>query len=458
MARTYGNKAFPGNPAELAEMLADPAQAAKAMGGTQAQWRQFNAEYAARASDAGIDVQIREQVQAEVANMLRADGKAGSGGRRLNLDPNAIPMGRNALYNKRAPGAKADEVLNGSSDRWADFFGGIHHGNRTEAAASMQSKLVKIQNLNDYGSAVPSDGGFLVPEVLRAEILSLALEQSIVRPRARVIPMSSLRVPIPAIDSTSHESTLFGGLSVVWSEESGQLTGSSAKFARVVLEASKMALFADVPNELVDDAPAFGAFLEMAFPATLAFEEDSAFLTGTGVGQPLGVLNGSGLITVAKETSQEADTIVWENIVAMYARMLPGSLSKAVWVVSPDCFPELMTMGLSIGTGGSAVWAANTDGTSGPPATLLGRPVLVSEKAEKLGDAGDVSFIDFGHYLIGDRQAMTMKSSEHFRFQNDQTSFRAIQRVDGRPWISTALTPRNGGDTLSPYVTLGARA
>ena len=84
--------------------------------------------------------------------------------------------------------------------------------------------------------------------------------------------------------------------------------------------------------------------------------------------------------------------------------------------------------------------------------------MIITEKVPALGEAGGVSLIDLGYYLIGDRQAMTVESSPHYRFQNGETSFRFITRVDGRPWLKSALTPRNSGPTLSPFVKLGAAA
>jgi hypothetical protein len=52
---------------------------------------------------------------------------------------------------------------------------------------------------------------------------------------------------------------------------------------------------------------------------------------------------------------------------------------------------------------------------------------------------------------------MTASSSTDWKFGNDQTAFRIIQRVDGRPWIKSAITPKNGGNSLSPFVELTAR-
>lgn len=114
-------------------------------------------------------------------------------------------------------------------------------------------------------------------------------------------------------------------------------------------------------------------------------------------------------------------------------------------------------MALTVGTGGSAVWL--TDGRQTPVLTLLGRPVLLTEKAPGvLGDKGDLSFVDFGMYLIGDRQRMVVDSSIHESFTSDKTTYRIIQRNDGRPWLQSAITPKNGGPTLSPFVQLGERA
>ncbi|MDN5856296.1 MAG: phage major capsid protein, partial [Actinomycetia bacterium] len=193
-------------------------------------------------------------------------------------------------------------------------------------------------------------------------------------------------------------------------------------------------------------------------PRAAPFEEDSAFLVGNGVGKPLGVLHAdnAAAVTVAKESGQPADTIVWENVIKMFSRMLPASLQRAVWIANIECFPELATMALSVGTGGSAVWLA--DGVATAPTSILGRPLIFTEHAAPLGDVGDLSLVDLSHYIVADRQAMTVMSSEHFRFNTDQTAYRVLQRMDARPGLLSPLQPRQGTNTLSPFVLLGARA
>jgi HK97 family phage major capsid protein len=227
----------------------------------------------------------------------------------------------------------------------------------------------------------------------------------------------------------------------------------------VVLQAKKLAALCDVPNELLlDSVITFTAFIEDVLPQAIAFYEDEAFLTGNGAGEPLGVLNSDALVTVAEETGQPNDSIVWENVVKMFARMLPSSLGRAVWVANIDTFPQLATMALAVGTGGSSIWVQN--GSEGAPINLLGRPIMFTEHVPTLGGAGsgkDLSFIDFGHYLLGDRLEMRVESSPHEKFSRDITTFRVIERCDGQPGLLSAITPKNSTATLSPFVTLGER-
>jgi HK97 family phage major capsid protein len=401
--------------------------------------------------------QVKEQTEATMTEWLKENQANFNGAaNRLDLNVNKAKAhgARPApiLNNPRALGAKADGI-------WPDFYTYLQDVDavkRNDASAEQVDRIKQLKNT--YSEKVPSEGGFLVPEEFRSQILRLAMENSVVRPRATVIPMGSPRVHIPKLDETSRVSSVFGGVVVYRTEEGAELTESSATFASTKLDVTKQTALAHVPNELIRDWGAFGAFIDATVPAAMGFFEDIDFLGGNGVGAPLGALStaNTALITIAAASGQLANTIVWENIIAMYARMLPQSVNTAVWVASPDTFAQLATMALSVGTGGSAIWLTN--GVGAPVLTLLGRPVIMTEKAPAaLGSVGDLSFVDFGMYLIGDYQTMTIDSSPHVKFTSDKTTFRAIARNDGRPWLDAPLTPHNNSATLSPFVQLGTR-
>lgn len=446
--------AIPESQSELEELLADGSKVQNLM--AEGQFPDVVKAYAKHVADTdtGIARQVQEETQKILRDYLKDNDqvKGLEALKRGGTEAVVKDARRGTVYNAKALGAPLDKEL--EYEGVSDFLKDIWHNTYQDAAVAARRTALKNAAAS---SGEPASGGFLVPEAFRAELLQLSLESGIVRPRARVVPMETARVVYPMLDVTSHADNVYGGVQGYWTPESGEMQDVAATFGRVALDAWKLTAFANVPNELIQDsALAFEAFIRSAFPEALAYFEDDAFTNGNGVGQPLGWRSAEATVVVAKESGQPADTIVWENIVRMYARMLPQSLSRAVWVVSPDVFPELATMALSVGTGGSAIWLNN--GVSGPPATILGRPVVITEKVPSLGNQGDISFVDLGYYLIGDRQALTVESSPHYRFQNGETSFKFVSRVDGRPWLKSALTPRNSGPTLSPFVQLAERA
>jgi HK97 family phage major capsid protein len=445
---------IPESPSELEELLSDGTKVQSLM--AEGQFNDVVKAYAQAVAkkDQDLQRQVKEETQRVLAEYLRENEEVKGLELMAKGGVDAVTTTASKHFQPKALGAKFKAQEYGET--LAQFLIDI-----SPKAFMTQELADKRQALKNAAasSGEPASGGFLVPEAFRAELLSLSLEASVVRPRARIVPMETSRVIYPYIDDTSHTSNVFGGVQGYWTPESGSMTDVAATFGRMALEAWKLTAFANVPNELIaDSAVSFEAFIRSTFPQALAYFADVAFLSGSGAGQPLGILTDANAARVvqAKEDGQAADTIVWENIVKMYSRMLPQSLGSAVWVVSPNTFAELATMALSVGTGGGPIWLNN--GVQGPPATILGRPVVISEKVSALGNEGDVNFIDFSYYLVGDRQAMTVSSSEHFRFQNGETSFKFVERLDGRPWLQSALTPRNGGDTLTPFVSLAERA
>lgn len=359
------------------------------------------------------------------------------------------------VHNPKAPGAMLDKEFGNAQEFFHTIWGRKNQLPNWQEMAAKETKLREV--INAAGSNVPSDGGFLIPEILRSEILQLALESSVVRQRATVIPMDSLKVPIPAVDETSRATSIYGGIVFYWTAEGAAGQDTSAKFAQVTLDAKKLFGYAGIPNELMADSAAFRGWFASRFPQGYGWFEDVAYLTGDGTDKPLGVFNGAGVIALTRNGTSSS-VVQYQDIVNMYSRMYPASHSNAVWLCSPDVLPQLMELSFTPSGGTTPVpvmlWQPNASAT--PGMTILGRPLIVTEKVGPLGTTGDLSYVDFSEYLIGDRQAMSMESSVDYLFGTDKTAFRVIGRVDGRPWVQSAITPRNGGPTLSPYVTLSS--
>jgi len=345
---------------------------------------------------------------------------------------------------------KMSEDLNGQFRSFGDFLTSIN-----PTVQRYQGGLDK--RLKVLGEGQGDQGGFLVPEQYVANLLTLVLEMSVVRPRAFTMPMASPTVRIPSIKDTTHASNVHGGVRAYWTPESGSFTASEPSFSQVVLNAHKLVGYTTVSNELLmDSALPLEALINRLFSEALAYFEDDSFIQGNGAGQPIGILNADALVSVSKESGQAATTIVTENLDKMWSRLLPTSQGNAVWLAHPDTFPQLASLARAVGTGGSSVWMANVAGS--PPTSIFGRPVIFTEKCQTLGTVGDIMLADFSYYVIGDRMGFEMSASPHVRFTNDETVYRFIQRVDGKPWLESALTPRQGSNTLSPFIALATRS
>ena len=122
--------------------------------------------------------------------------------------------------------------------------------------------------------------------------------------------------------------------------------------------------------------------------------------------------------------------------------------------MSPSVRDELLGMTVAVGTGG----APAPLNLASPTPSLVWRPIFISDALPVIGTVGDLMLCDFSYYLIGDRQQMTIQGSRHASFTTFVVDYRISQRLDGRPWIKSALTPRNGTDTVSPFVVLATRA
>lgn len=269
-------------------------------------------------------------------------------------------------------------------------------------------------------------GGYLIPEEFRNNILETAVQRSNILNMAMMIPMATNVINIPYISGFDRSSgTLHGGIEFKWLDEAGQKTETRPEFGKIQLRLRKIAGLAYATDEIMEDSPiSLEPILTRMFTEALAWQMDNVFINGTGAGKPLGVLNAPCLIAVAAETGQDATSLVFENVIKMYARM--WNKADAVWMANEDTFQQLASMSLSVGTGGIPVWLP-AGGVSGRPYdTLMGRPLIWTEHCQTLGTQGDILFADWTQYLVGQRAGaaggMKFASSMHLKFDYDQVA------------------------------------
>jgi len=311
------------------------------------------------------------------------------------------------------------------------------------------------RSANGLNETNPSDGGFLVQKDFVTDLLKRTYETGVLASKVKKIPLTTNAngIKINAIDEDSRANgSRWGGIQTYWENEADQISGSKPKFRTMDLSLKKLTGLCYVTDELLQDAAALENVIREGFAEEFGFKIDDVILSGSGAGQPLGILNSGSLVTVAKETNQTAKITV-ENLVKMWSRLWSRSRASAVWYINPEIEPYLYTLTV----GDRPVYIPAGGLSEAPYATLFGRPVMPLEQCSALGQVGDIILADFGQYLLIDKGGVNATSSIHVRFLYDENVFRFIYRVDGQPVWNKALTPYKGSASVSPFVTLATR-
>ena len=310
---------------------------------------------------------------------------------------------------------------------------------------------------------ITSEGGFLVDQQFVGELMDAMMSQSQVASRITMIPIgeNSNGIRMYGVDESSRENgSRWGGVQAYWASEAGTVTATKPKFREIDFKLDKLMAICYATDELLRDASAMATVVRRAYADETSFKVDDAIINGTGAGMPLGVLNSGALHTVSKETGQAADTVVYENILKMWAAMPSRNRQNAVWYINQEIEPQLYSMVLSAGTSAVPVYLPSTGVSGGQYSTLMNRPVVPIEQCAKLGDKGDIVLMDPTEYVGIDKDNLLSESSIHVKFLYDESVFRFIYRFNGQPYRTSTITPfkANSGFKMSPFVTLAERA
>lgn len=303
----------------------------------------------------------------------------------------------------------------------------------------------KIVDASGMSEAVPSDGGYLLPSEVAGGIQQNMLDTGAVVSRISLDPVAGNSMTYNLVDESSRASSLFGGVVGYWMQEAGSITSSFPKFKELSLRLKKVAALCYATDELLADANALQNWLTRNVPQALTFYVEQAIMRGDGIGKPLGILSGPGTVSV---TRVDANKIQIADVSAMWARRL-GNGSYA-WLVNRDAMPQLMQLGSTY----QYAWMPPGSWTDSPYARLLGAPVIEVEHCSSLGTVGDIVLADLAMYQGIQKGGVETASSIHVKFATDETAFRFVYRFDGAPLLSSALTPAQGSNTQSPFVTL----
>ena len=285
-----------------------------------------------------------------------------------------------------------------------------------------------------------TNAGLLITE----EMLGLIKEN--------IIDYSKLyrRVNVRPISGDGREVIMGTVPEAIWTECCANLNEIELGFNDVEVFCNKVGAYISVCNATLEDSDIdLAATIMDALGQSIGLALDKAILYGTGVKMP------TGIVTRLAQTSEPADypntARTWvdlhtKNILSIAsnktgaeffkllltdAGVTKGNYSRGdkVWCMNETTRTKIIAESLSINAAGAVV--AGVNGTM----PVIGGDIIVLEFIPDNVIIG--GYIDL--YLLGERKGIRMERSEHYRFVQDQTVFKATARYDGLPVIAEAF-------------------
>lgn len=321
----------------------------------------------------------------------------------------------------------------------------------------------RLKLLNAVGSDEQSTiedpyGGFFVPTAFSPGIREMTAPADQLAPLVTRVPMTAPKVEIPARVDKTHTNSVTGGLQWYRRKELGSATSSRMEFEMVGMSANTLTGLAYCSEELMTDSPvSFSGILARGFQDGLGDKLMRERITGTGVGEMQGIKDAKTVpISVAKETSQVADTIVGMNVLKMRKQIY--NYGSSVWLINNDCYVQISQLHIESANNAGLIKMFHPSLTTDAPDMLLGRPIIWTDYTETLGDKGDIILFNPTEYLEGVYEGLTSGESIHVRFVEHERAFRFGYRNDGRLWWKAQFTPPKSSVKRSPVILLAERA
>ena len=290
------------------------------------------------------------------------------------------------------------------------------------------------QELRALSADIDAEGGYMVPEDFRAEMIKALDDLVHVRRLSKIITVSGASdVGIPSITANMAVAT--------WGTETASVVADSTlAFGKRLLKPSRLKAKLVVSrkllrNSFMDAEQEVNAQLAMAFG--LAMEQ--GYLTGNGTNQPLGLFTASadGIPTSRDVSAGNTTTaITSDNLFSVKYSVAQHYRGNASWLFHRDALGSIAK--LQDGAG-NYLWTPGL--VAGQPDRLLGAPVYESEYVPNTFTSGLYVGLygDFRYYWIADQLEVEIQRLVELHADSDQIGFIGRAATDGQPVLPAAF-------------------
>lgn len=341
------------------------------------------------------------------------------------------------------PGSGEGKSLD-SDDPYADeshsVYADIRAANKgSQAARERLLTGVDPSTVSEEGKAmsegVAAQGGYLVRPQVERQIVEAKELDNVLRGLCSRLNVNTNSIQLDQLGLSTQAG---------WVAELAQKPETTAlTLASVTASVFTAAGLATISNQLLADSnPAVDGLVTADLAKRLVALEETAFLTGTGSGQPLGVLNTPGIGATALTSTTVEDLLA--AILTSVAKVESAHGAPNAILLHPRTWTRILASKDAQGAYHISPASGPQDPRTnlrGPSKTLWGYPVVTSNRVPtNLGAGTNESRVivgDFREALILDRQGLTVDESTHVYFTTNATVFRAEERVG----FTAARTP-----------------
>jgi HK97 family phage major capsid protein len=268
------------------------------------------------------------------------------------------------------------------------------------------------------GAFSTGTGGPLIPRPLEAVIMVARDRVAKARRFVTVIPMSTNVANVPTAASMTAAMTAEGTTSA-----QGEPTISQVQLVAMKCQAKAIA-----SRELLDDSPmnVVSIIASRAGAAIGVVEDNEIFKVGTGV-----LPHVTSMLGTSYTVSTSAVILKYTDVVGMYFAVPQEYLDNAVWLVSSTVLQYLSNVRDGFGkpfyNGLLADSPRVIDDAPAQVGSILGRPAYRVPSTPGMIWFGDPK----AQYILGDRQGIQMRVSEHIKFDLDQMMWLVTERFAG---------------------------
>jgi len=324
--------------------------------------------------------------------------------------------------------SEADQELMTKRARVGQFFKAVFRKDMGAVAKLFGTKAYMNETTG-------SEGGYLVPEEVAAELARVQLDYGLIRKLARHFKMKREKFNVPS---------LAGSVTAEWVDEAGEKPTTNPTFGNILLEANTAAGIAITSNQLFEDTDiSIADMLLQLFAESLAQLEDDQGFNGTGT--PFTGIFGTstGLVNMGSGDTDFADISVnyaLDMIAALPSSLLNGAvftMHRSVWNTLLKATEGSIHM---LALSQNLLTSEKVTTTVTPVGTLIGYPVYANDAIPSIADtAVSTKFAAFGNFgkgfYFGDRDDQTAKTTDSgtvdgvSMFETNQTATRVEERV-----------------------------